>query len=788
MPKANLRKMLKSKEFTLVYLFLIFIILALFFSSFWGTLRYNEVSTTNVYFENFDRKVTEGSDFCFKFIVETENITKFTPLMTIYVNDNVMDQNNIYIEGKKDYLGRGYGYFEKDTCYNASNLNKGNNLVKVNFGGKDIFFNIEKVESYGPTEFALKDLNVGANGVVSFNTNLKNVHGFEPVEIYVNGVIDHRVYPVEGETTFVENVELTPGENRVVVKFMDAEAEASVEFVPQEKMNFFVGLLLFIFGFFVMVFFVYSKEEFVYKIALSIMSLLSIMIAIGFVLNLIGELSLVSFVGLFFIAIIILLGVHRKNFAFTKLKRKEITDFSHPFFILVFVGVVIVTLAFNIFTVTNYSYWNTYYERQADGLITNFAQQDFDELSYLGRDVGFIPGYFFLEAGIAWTFGLEGVGLFAVVFAIANLLFIFALFSLGKALGFSKNRIAILYFLLWAENFIRASLIVSPRHALSLSFFLIAMALLISNRRKVVSGVSLGFAAFIQTPVFAAFPILYIIISRRINLRELLKVLIVAAIIFVIFVLPIFLNLGLVSQAEKSNWGYLLSYTPVALFMDMGPLIIFFFLFTLFDIIKKEFEWDFYKLKLLVAAVLGTLFLMVVSARWNIFVTINLAIFMVLAIPEKTLKNKYFVRLFAVLILLFALFTASGIHMSQISNMQLTPINFVGEISSSQENVLADPMFGHDVAFFAERKVLADLAVEYAPEGKLVDSFNFLVDKNYSILTQYNIRWVLNQGHYIHREAAGGIYSQDPIEFDKLDKVYVNDLMYIHWVGDRNFN
>ena len=707
--------------------------------------------------------------------------------MGIYVNDVVMDQNKIPIVGEKDSFGRGYGYFEKDTCYNSALLNMGNNVVKVSFGGKEIFFNIEKVDSFNKAEFSLTDLNIAPTGVVSFNVLFDNINAYEPVEIFVNGVLDHKVYPVEGENNYSENVDLVSGKNEILVKFRDVELKGEVDFVPAQKMNFLAGLILFIFGFFVMVFFVYAKEEFVYKIALSIMSLLSLMIAIGFALNITGLLSLFSFITLFIIALIVLLVIFRKNLSFTKLKRKEITDFAHPFFMLIFVGVVIVTLAFNIFTVTNYSYWNTYYERQSDGLIQNFSQQNFDDLSYLGRDVGFIPGYFFLEAGVAWIFGIDGVALFAVVFAIANVLFIFALFALGKSLGFSKNRIPIFYFLLWAENFIRASLVVSPRHALSLSFFLIAMALLLANRKKVASGISLGFGAFIQTPIFAAFPIMYIILAKKINLRALLKVLIVAAIIFVIFVLPILLNLGILSQAETSNWGYLLNYTPMALFMDVGPLLIFFVLFTIFDIIKKEFEWDLYKAKLFIASIIGILSLMFVSARWNIFFTINLAVFIVIAIPEKSLKNKHFVRLLAVLILLFALLMASGIHMSQISNMQLSPFNYLGEFSSSSENVLADPMFGHDIAFFSERKVLADLAVEYAPEEKLVASFDFLVDKNYSILTQYNIRWVFNQDHFINREASGGLYFENPVEFDKLDKVYVNDLMYIHWVGDRKF-
>ena len=54
----------------------------------------------------------------------------------------------------------------------------------------------------------------------------------------------------------------------------------------------------------------------------------------------------------------------------------------------------------------------------------------------------------------------------------------------GESIGFSKNKSAILYVLLWMENFIRTGLIISPRHAFSFGLFIVALALVLKNHSK----------------------------------------------------------------------------------------------------------------------------------------------------------------------------------------------------------------------------------------------------------------------------------------------------------------
>ena len=783
MVSKKFKGLFNSKEFLLLVALFIFILLAMNVGNYWGTYKLNEGYISNFYLDSFDRKVTAGSDFCFTVVDETERLVEHGGYLLIHVNGELIQGDKVKVKSEKNELGVHYGKLEKTLCYNSDILKEGDNRINIALSSEELFFHIEKVDYFAPAKYSLDILDSNAEGIL-IGINLEDYHKFGPVKIMVNGELDHKIYPTNGESIYFEKLNLDEGKNNVVVTFETVEKSTEIEFIPQEKMNPLLGAILFVFGFFVFSFLVFSREDFVKKIMLSMASLFIIIILLGFILNLTGALSLVSFITMFLIIHIVLLFLFWKRFKFTKLKKSEIANLKNPVILLVIVGAILIPLVFNVFVVSNYSYWNVYYERQATSLAEDFTLPEFDELSYLGRPLGFIPGYFFLEAGMSWIFGLSGVLLFAVTLCLANLFFLFAVFAFGKTLGLSNVKIAMFYAFLWTENFIRGALVISPRHALSLSLFLVALTLLIMNRRKIFSGMSLGIAAFIQAPMLAAFPLLYIIVAKKIEWRKLLHTLIIAAVFFGLMLLPNLLNAGMLTQAETSNWGYLINYDPVNIFLDIGPILIFFIVFTLWDMFKRDSEWDAYKLKLFIAAILGLAFQIFISYRWNIFNTINIALFIVMFIPDIATKSKYFIRLFAVLLLLVGIVTAMGIGMLTISNYQLAPYDYLSENTSTGDNILTDPLFGHDIAYISERKILADLAVEYAPEGKLLDSYNFLEDKNYAVLKKYDISWTVNQSYMINRKAFGNKLVNDPIEFEKLDKVFANNLIYIHWVGD----
>jgi hypothetical protein len=776
----RVKAIIKTQEFLVIMLLFIFLSLAIIIPNYWGSFPLNRNPFTSMYFDDYDKVVYDNEDFCFSFDLDIQSQPIFRNNIAILINNEVQEFEKVFFSDK-NYVSRIVSY---NYCYDSNLLVPGNNKVTAMLGTEKLFFNIERKEGQRKeTNFLFDVKDINSEGI-AFNFTIENFNRFEPIEIYLNGELEKKVYPVEGRNNFFEKINYSEGENVITLKFRDEKV--SEKFTPtiQTKMNPFLGLVLFLVGIFVFSFMVFSEEDYFRKLALSFASLFVFLISIAFLLNALSILSLTSFISLYIISLIVLAIVFRNKLDFNKIDLSFLNELKNPLIFLVLFAAIALPLFFNVFTVSNYSYWNVYYERQANELSENFSLPIMDETSYFGRPMAFIPGYFFFDASISWLFGLNETALFGILLVLGNLFFLLALFAFSKSFNFSLTKAALFYIFMWMENFIRGALFVSPRHAISLALFLIAMMLLIEHRKKILSGIIIGFCGFVQAPLLVAFPILYLIITKKIKLKKMLPVLIIGAITFAILFIPNLLNFGMLSQAEKSTWGYLINYDLLNVFLDLGPLLVFFVLFILPDIIKKNFKWTTYKTKLFIFAILGILFQLFVSYRWNIFNTINISLFLLFALPESTINKKSFLRLFAILILLVGLVMSSGINLSQITNYQTTAFDFVLENGSSQDRVLNDPLFGHSLAFFTDKPIMADLAVEYAPEGQLFDTYNFLEDKNYLVIKEYSIEWVVNQSLVVNTQAFGSVIQPDFVEFDKLDKVFTNSFFYVHWVGN----
>jgi hypothetical protein len=122
----------------------------------------------------------------------------------------------------------------------------------------------------------------------------------------------------------------------------------------------------------------------------------------------------------------------------------------------------------------------------------------------------------------------------------------------------------------------------------------------------------------------------------------------------------------------------------------------------------------------------------------------------------------------------------SMVSMYTIQGIATAPMDYLKYNTSTGARILSDPLFGHSIAYFADRAVLADLHVEYADGEKLRDSYKFLEEKDYSVLEKYSIDFTLNQSDYINKQATSGELSKEPIEFRELDKVYANGFIYVH--------
>jgi len=242
--------------------------------------------------------------------------------------------------------------------------------------------------------------------------------------------------------------------------------------------------------------------------------------------------------------------------------------------------------------------------------------------------------------------------------------------------------------------------------------------------------------------------------------------------------LPNLLLYGLPFQASPEDWGYLINYSLYYWFIDIVAILAFFVLFSLVDLFKGKAGKSFYSKKLLAGFILGTLIQLFVIYRWNILTTTTLALLIVVLFPEKVSDTVE--RLFAILAILAFGFLLFGMSYLNVHEIVTTPVSFIGDYTSSNARILSDPMFGHDVTSVANRPVLADLRVEYADSEKLLDAYNFLETRDYSVLKKYGITHTMSQVDYIHRQAIGGKPKYGIIEFRELDKIYSNGFIFVH--------
>ena len=77
---------------------------------------------------------------------------------------------------------------------------------------------------------------------------------------------------------------------------------------------------------------------------------------------------------------------------------------------------------------------------------------------------------------------------------------------------------------------------------------------------------------------------------------------------------------------------------------------------------------------------------------------------------------------------------------------------------------------------------MADLWVEYADSGMLDGSWDFLKTGNGRILEKYSIRFVFSQKDRVFDKATSFTELEEPLEFQSLNKVYDDGLIFIHQV------
>ncbi|MCX6801840.1 MAG: hypothetical protein NT067_01875 [Candidatus Diapherotrites archaeon] len=755
---------------TMIFLALFgFFLAAALASTIWHALPVSIAAGPEASLAEYDFIAYKGEKPCFtlEFFPSTIDINKSTKIFAYSSGKPLSADNWKFIEGKN----------LKKICFESDALAEGDNLVEIFAFYNNLYYHLEKkaverVET-GKPEIALSGIE---NSVVSFDIKNPPEGKFVPAEIFVNGKLDHRVFLDGKEKEFKEKISLGPGKNTVKIAFDGAEQAAEAEAPQPFTMPFVFGILLLAFSVFVFCCFVFPEYGLYKRLALGLAFTAAALMLLVFALGLLGILNVFSLNACFAALLIAIAAWRRKAFSL-KIEREFKIEKIELLGLAIF---VLISIAFHIFTFQHMTYWNGFYERMGSMITEQNAIPTSDPLSYFGRGYTFVPGYFYLNAGISWLSGLDGTMLFALIMSFSNLLFFLACLYLGKSLELSKKQSVLFALLIVTESFLLTAIVLSPRHALSFALFILAAALLFDKKSPLLAGFVLGLMAFLQAPLLIFFPLFAFFASKKFDLKKTAITFAVAGLMFGLLFLPNLLRYGMPYQVESEDWGYLIKAPLSSMLQDFAPLIGFFVLFYLPDIWKKNVKLSPYQKKLGLGIILGFIIQTFITYRYNIVTSLSLGILLALLFPAEKMKDIHFERL-----VMIALLAAFAVALSMVSTFSVQgiatqPMDYLKYNTPSSARILSDPLFGHSIAYFAGRAVLSDLHVEYADAEKLGDTYRFLEEKDYSVLEKYSIDFTVNQADYINRQATSGQLLKDPVEFRELDKVYANGFLFIH--------
>ena len=200
-------------------------------------------------------------------------------------------------------------------------------------------------------------------------------------------------------------------------------------------------------------------------------------------------------------------------------------------------------------------------------------------------------------------------------------------------------------------------------------------------------------------------------------------------------------------------------------------------------LLLKKTKFDSFSLRVLFLLIIFLLIQLYVSYRVNIVATITFALLIGLIFPKDFFRERLTEYSLAA-------FFAIGFSFMFIIIMSFYPVNpqtsesfvFAKMNSSTNANFLNEPWLGHPFIFYAERKSTADLAVEYANEQMIDDSYSFIKQGSLEILKKYKIDYVINRSIFLDEKPVGSNLYSKLMEYPALDKVFSNSLIYIHWV------
>lgn len=464
--------------------------------------------------------------------------------------------------------------------------------------------------------------------------------------------------------------------------------------------------------------------------------------------------------------------------------------------LLAAIAVLLLILAFGqLVFPSHWWHWNGFYERQTLAVLQQGGVVTWDSLSFLGRSQTFVPGYFLAEATLSVLSQANIFFVFVFSLLVANLVFFAGCIALAKRFGFSVWKQLALALFCWLLVFSFMNSFVSPRHVLGTGLLFAVVAFFLSSEfSPVIGGIALAVMGLIQVPLLVWAGIGTAVLkagnqSLLSDWKKLLSAGLVAGVIFLLLYAPLVSSSGFFSEASPREWGYGLSGSLDFLANQLTLPV-----FALLAVVLLSGLVFFNRMsnrhRVLFLALVGCLVVFLLgSFRINLLLSLFLGLLVLdwgFSFWPKVWNFCTPRRLAVVLLLVFVLAFAdnwSRMPSSLYSEQDLSVYRVLSSISDENSVVLSDPLLGHSVAFFSDRRVVADLYVEFASQQQLSEAYSFLFDQNKSALSKYNVSFVLVYRYGAFRSADSFVEFPTDEKFGFLDKAYSSYKYNLYFVA-----
>ena len=766
---------MEKENFLIAILTIAFVLTIVWMASaYWGIFS-NQDMSREFLLNEFDKRIEPGGESCFSLKVNSAYTSKTMSQFFVVTNGQVVMDREIDLSQSPRI----------SECISSETFAMGENLVEINIGGDRLFYHVELAESVLKKTPEISIFFVEED-LVLLTVKNSDQRSYSPVEIYVNGKLDHKVFFSGTRFRSLERISLEDGKNEIRAEFLGVEAWTMAEKEPEFEMSPIIGVALISALLCAIAFLVFADKPLLKKAAYAPLVLFTILITIFFTLEAFGLLSSTNFVLAIALVTVIIIGIFESRFKVRdpveKIDfRKQLKEIS-PLLLLLIGILVFSSFFFNMFTASYYSTWTSFYERQSITIAAAEAIPSIDRFSFLGtKPFGYMSGYFFVNAGVSWLSGLATQQSYAIIMILAQIAFMASALLFFQSFGFKGNRRYIAVLALFLGGFVFSDFSFNIRHVISYAMLLIS-AYLVREGKPGKAALMLGVGTFVQTPIFLMFlALLPIILTDKKQLRTAAKTILAGAIVALVLFSPTLLESGIPTQAEHNVWGYMWSIPLYGFFLDYLPLVVLIALFVAPAIYRRETKLNKFSQRVLAFLVLFVLVQLFVSYRINVVATIAFALFVGLTFPANTLKNKLSeYSLSALCGVGLALMFLVTISFYPVPYSVQNAFEFVKNNTSTSANFLNEPYLGHPFILLAQRKSSADLAVEYANEQMIRDSFSFIKTGDKKILEKYDAEYVVNRSIFLDEKPVGNNLWFEVLEFEELDKIYSNGLLFVH--------